>query len=125
MAKIMDTEGAIVNTMTLGTVVSGDITANGDFRMDGQVDGDVTVHGLLVVGEKGVINGNVVCNKATVMGTIVGNVSVKELLSLSASATVKGDILINQLSIAPGAVFSGACRMLDEVRKEIEDQQSE
>ena len=56
------------------------------------------------------------------MGTVIGNISVKELLSLNASASVKGDIIINQLSIAPGATFSGACRMHDELRRDAEEQ---
>ena len=123
MAKIMETEGATINSITNGTVITGNVTANGDFRLDGQLDGDAKVNGLMEVGEKGVINGNIICQRATIMGTVVGNISVKELLSLSASACVKGDILINQLSIAPGATFSGSCRMIDEVRRENEGQQ--
>ena len=61
MAKIMENEGATINTITNGTVITGNIVANGDFRMDGQLDGDVKVHGLMVVGEKGVVNGNIIC----------------------------------------------------------------
>jgi cytoskeletal protein CcmA (bactofilin family) len=33
---------------------------------------------------------------------------------------VRGDILINKLSIEPGAVFSGKCRMIDEVKAQHE-----
>ena len=55
---------------------------------------------------------------ANIIGTVNGNLSVKELLSLHATARVKGDILINKLSIEPGAVFTGKCCMLDEVRKQ-------
>lgn len=57
------------------------------------------------------------------MGKVNGNVSVKDLLTLNATAYVKGDILINQLSIEPGARFSGACRMIDEVRRESQGEQ--
>ena len=59
---------------------------------------------------------------ATANATVNGNLSVKELLSLNATARVKGDILINKLSIEPGAVFTGKCRMLDEVRQQQEQE---
>lgn len=85
--------------------------------MDGKLEGDITLNGKLVIGESGMVTGNVVCQNANIIGTVNGNVTVKELLSLYATAKVKGDILINKLSIEPGAAFSGTCRMLDEVRK--------
>lgn len=118
MARISESETTTINTISNGTIIKGDVTANGDFRLDGQLDGDVTVNGRLVVGDSGVITGNVVCQNATIMGHVTGNISVKERLSLNATAQVKGDILINQLSIEPGASFSGTCHMIDEVRRE-------
>ena len=106
-----------VNTVTAGTVIKGNIQASGDFRMDGQLEGDITLNGKLVVGESGQVAGNVVCQNATIIGAVNGNITVKEQLELHATAKVKGDILINRLSIEPGAAFSGTCRMLDEVRR--------
>lgn len=120
MAKLMDMEPAQINTITHGSTIKGNVVANGDFRLDGTLNGNIQLNGKLVVGESGVINGNAVCQNANIIGTIIGNISVKELLSLHSTANVKGDILINKLSIEPGAVFSGTCKMLDEVRRENE-----
>ena len=113
-----ESETNTLNNISNGTTIKGDVVANGDFRLDGQLEGDVTINGRLVIGESGSITGNVVCQNAIIMGLVNGNISVKELLSLNATARVKGDILINQLSIEPGATFSGTCRMIDEVRRE-------
>ena len=109
-----------INIITNGTVIKGDITATGDFRLDGTLEGNIQLNGKLVVGDTGVVNGNILCMNANIIGTVNGNLSVKELLSLHATARVKGDILINKLSIEPGAVFTGKCCMLDEVRKQQE-----
>ena len=116
MAKTMEMESTAINIITDGTLVKGDITATGDFRLDGTLEGNIQLNGKLVVGDSGVVNGNVLCQNANIIGTVNGNLSVKELLSLHASARVRGDILINKLSIEPGAVFSGKCRMIDEVK---------
>lgn len=104
-----------INNITVGTTIKGDIQANGDFRMDGILDGNITLTGKLVIGEHGHINGNVVCQNANVIGVIDGNLSVKEMLTLYATARVKGDIVANKLAIEPGAYFSGTCHMLDEL----------
>ena len=117
MAKT-EFESGPINTITKGTVIKGNVSANGDFRMDGTLEGNITLNGKLVVGESGLVTGNVTCQNANIIGTVKGNITVKELLALHSTANVKGDILINKLSIEPGAAFSGTCRMLDEVRKE-------
>ncbi len=123
MAKTMEMETTAINIITDGTLVKGDITATGDFRLDGTLEGNIQLNGKLVIGDSGVVNGNVLCQNANVIGTVNGNLSVKELLSLHASARVRGDILINKLSIEPGATFSGKCRMIDEVKAQHDEQQ--
>ena len=116
----MEVENNSINIITAGTLIKGDITASGDFRLDGTLEGNIQLNGKLVVGDSGVVNGNILCVNANIIGTVNGNLSVKELLSLNATACVKGDILINKLSIEPGALFTGKCRMLDEVRQQQE-----
>ncbi|MCR5588049.1 MAG: polymer-forming cytoskeletal protein [Bacteroidales bacterium] len=116
----MEMESSAINIITDGTLVKGDITATGDFRLDGTLEGNIQLNGKLVVGDSGVVNGNVLCQNANIIGTVNGNLSVKELLSLHTTARVRGDILINKLSIEPGAVFSGKCRMIDEVKAQQE-----
>ena len=120
----MEPESSPINIITVGTLIKGDITASGDFRLDGTLQGNIQLNGKLVVGDSGVVTGNVLCQNANIIGPVNGNLSVKELLSLHTSARVRGDILINKLSIEPGAVFTGKCRMLDEVRAEQEASQA-
>ncbi|MBP5677509.1 MAG: polymer-forming cytoskeletal protein [Bacteroidales bacterium] len=125
MAKAIEMENTPINIITDGTVIKGDIIAIGDFRLDGKLEGNIQLNGKLVVGDSGIVNGNVLCQNANIIGTVNGNLSVKELLSLHSTARVRGDILINKLSIEPGAVFSGKCRMIDEVRVQHEETPAE
>lgn len=121
MAKTMEVESTnSINILASGTVVKGDITATGDFRLDGTLEGNLQLNGKLVVGDTGSVTGNILCLNANIMGTVKGNLSVKESLTLYRNSRVEGDILINKLSIEPGAVFLGKCCMLDEVRQQQE-----
>lgn len=122
MAKTMELENSPINIITDGTVIKGDVIASGDFRLDGKLEGNIQLNGKLVVGDSGIVNGNVLCQNANIIGCVNGNISVKELLSLHATARVRGDILINNLSIEPGAMFSGKCRMIDEIKAQQEQE---
>jgi cytoskeletal protein CcmA (bactofilin family) len=111
MVKNTSTENPSVNIIGAGTIIDGDITANGDMRIDGTLKGSVNVKGKLVVGVSGDIDGIVICQNADVSGTIKGKISVSELLSLKASSKLTGDIITNKIAVEPGAMFSGSCSM--------------
>ena len=109
-----------INTIGTGTVVNGDISSKGDIRIDGTLKGSVITQGKVVLGEAGVIEGDVSCRDADVSGTIKAKITVSQLLSLKASSKLSGDIITNKLSIEPGASFTGSCSM-GAVIKDIKD----
>lgn len=105
------------NRILIGTEIEGDLRSNGDIRIDGILKGNVNVAGKLVIGEKGKVEGDVVCANATVEGLLKGTASVKELLTLKQTAVVKGDVTTAKLSVEPGAELSGTCNMGSVVRE--------
>ena len=102
---------AAVNTIGTGTIINGDIVSKGDIRIDGTLKGSINTEGKVVLGDEGVIEGDVVCKDADISGTIKAKITVSQLLSLKTSAKLNGDIITNKLSIEPGAAFSGSCSM--------------
>ena len=57
------------------------------------------------------IDGNIYCKNADIEGKLNGIIEVDELLSLKSTAKLQGEISTNKLSIEPGAIFSGNCKM--------------
>ena len=104
-------DNQISNRILAGTEIDGDIRSTGDFRVDGTIKGTVELKGKLVVGEKAVVEGDVICSNANIAGRVIGQVKVSELLSLQASCKVEGDIQTAKLSVEPGAEFTGSCNM--------------
>lgn len=100
-----------LNRIVEGTVIEGEIKADSNIRIDGKVIGRVLTSGKLVVGPKGLVQGNIDCKNADVEGTIEGEIKVHELLTLKSTAKLHGDITTSKLSIEPGADFSGTCSM--------------
>lgn len=101
----------ILNIIGQGTRITGDLTSNGDFRVDGAIEGNVKVSQRLVIGGTGKILGNIESDSATVAGHIKGNITVKNVLELKPSAKIDGDIITNKMVIEAGAQFNGRCTM--------------
>lgn len=111
MARNSEVDASSINIIRNGTEINGDITCKGDIRIEGKLIGNLNTEGKLVVGESGIIEGNVVCANATISGGIKVNISVNELLVLKSTANLVGEIVTNKLQIEPGANFSGSCKM--------------
>ena len=100
-----------LNRIVEGTAIEGDIKSDPNIRIDGYVKGTISVKGRLVLGPTGKIDGNVYCKNADLEGKLNGVIEVDELLSLKNTAKLQGEISTNKLSIEPGAIFSGNCKM--------------
>lgn len=111
MARNNETDTSSINIIRQGTEIVGDISCKGDIRIDGKLKGTLNCEGKVVVGQGGIIEGTVQCKNADISGALKVNITVKELLSLKASANIVGDINANKLQIEPGANFSGNCKM--------------
>jgi len=111
MAKFNETENNTINLISIGTDITGDIKSNGDIRIDGSLNGNLNTKGKVVIGPTGKINGEVICKNSEVSGIIEGKIIVGQLLNLKASSKILGDIATLKLSIEPGAIFSGNCKM--------------
>jgi len=114
MAKEVATNaGAMYNALTNGSKIVGQIFADTDFRIDGEVEGNINCKGKVVIGQKGFLKGTISCVSAEIIGTVEGDIVVTETLSLRATAFITGDVKTKVLIIEPNAVFNGACSMRD------------
>lgn len=100
------------NRIVEGTSIIGDIVSKADFRLDGELIGNFTSQGKLVIGASGVIKGEIVCNNADIEGEFQGKIKVLEVLNIKATAQIHGEVLVGKLSIEPGADFTATCTML-------------
>lgn len=101
----------ILNIIGQGTKLTGDLSSNGDIRIDGAIEGQIKVTQRLVIGNTGKVLGNIESEFATVAGHIKGNVVVKQVLELKPSAKIDGDIIAGKVIIEAGAQFNGRCTM--------------
>ena len=104
------------NKISEGTKIVGDITSQGGFRIEGEIEGNVITEGRVVVGPTGSINGTLVCQDADFEGKFVGKMTISGTLTLKSSANIDGDVVIGKLAVEPGATFNATCSMKGAVK---------
>nr|WP_247684824.1 polymer-forming cytoskeletal protein [Pseudoalteromonas luteoviolacea] len=87
------------------TQVIGDIKCDGEIQVDGTITGNLEVEHL-VIGEHGIIEGNITATQVEVKGTVNGCITAQQV-RLEPSARVHGDIVHDTLSIEAGAHIEG------------------
>jgi cytoskeletal protein CcmA (bactofilin family) len=105
------------NIIGKNTSLVGDLTSDGDFRIDGKIEGNIKTKGRVVIGKDGFVNGTIECTNADIEGTFSGKLNVDQLLSLKESATITGDVVLGKLSVEPGADFNATCSMKGAIKK--------
>jgi cytoskeletal protein CcmA (bactofilin family) len=101
----------LLNLIGPGTEIKGDLICEGDIRIDGRVDGTIKVGQRLVIGESGIVNGNIQADNAIIAGFVNGNIKSIQSTLLHGKSIVKGDIYTSQIIIESGASFNGRCVM--------------
>ena len=119
MAKeTTNNSGSTYNALTQGSIITGNITSENDFRIDGEVQGDMLCKGKVVIGGTGVLKGKIACANAEIIGSVLGDILATDTLTLRASANVTGNIKTKILVVEPNAVFNGNCSMKENVATE-------
>ena len=100
-----------INSLVNGTTVKGEVFADNDIRIDGKLIGKIECKGKLILGEKGSIEGEVICENAVIEGILKGKINVSDLLVVKETAKIDGDVQTDKLNVDSGAKFNVACVM--------------
>ncbi|WP_299049557.1 polymer-forming cytoskeletal protein [uncultured Polaribacter sp.] len=105
------------NVVAKNTTIVGDIKSDGDFRIDGTLEGTLLTNGRVIIGVDGLIKGKVEATNADIEGKFSGDLTVSKTLTIKATADISGDVVIGKLSVEPGAVFNATCIMKGAIKE--------
>jgi len=105
------------NVIAKNTVIVGDIKSDGDFRIDGTLEGTLQTNGRVIIGVNGFIKGKVEAADADVEGKFLGNLLVSNALTIKATSNISGEVVIGKLIVESGALFNASCSMKGGVKE--------
>jgi cytoskeletal protein CcmA (bactofilin family) len=92
--------------------IEGVLEFQGIIRLDGKVKGKIhSTQGTVIVGEKAVIDADMLVDGAIIMGEVNGTIDAREKIEVYPPGRVNGDINAPSITIDSGATFNGNCGM--------------
>ena len=100
-----------VTIISEGVIIEGKLSSKGNVRIDGTINGNLQVSGNVTVGKSGLVNGEVTGQMIIHGGKIEGTLRASDKVVLEGSSILKGDIITKILVVEEGAVFDGNSSM--------------
>ena len=114
-----------INVVAKNTAIIGDITSEGDFRIDGTLEGNIKTKGRVIIGAEGSVKGKIDAVNSDIEGKFSGDLLVQETLTIKATANISGDVVIGKLSVEPGATFNASCSMKGAIKELNQNEQQQ
>jgi cytoskeletal protein CcmA (bactofilin family) len=93
--------------------LNGEISFKDMLRVNGHIAGKVmSQKGTLIVDPSALVDGDIEVGVVVISGTVNGDVIGHQRVELGPAAIINGNISTRTLTMKPGAVFQGDCRML-------------
>ncbi|NIP39237.1 MAG: hypothetical protein GWM89_09345 [Candidatus Dadabacteria bacterium] len=100
----------VITLIGQGCLFEGNLTSPTSTRLDGTVKGNIDSKGTLIVGEGGVVSGEVKADEISVHGRVEGNIHSEKLI-IKSGGIVIGDINSKSFIIEDGGIYNGKCLM--------------
>ena len=100
-----------LNALVKGTKMEGNVNADNDFRVDGEIIGNLNCKGKVIIGTTGKLVGEIRCENAIIEGDFQGKLFVSDVLTVRETAILNGDITTGKLTVQSGAIFNVVCKM--------------
>jgi cytoskeletal protein CcmA (bactofilin family) len=116
-------QDAIMNVFHKGSTIDGKIRINGSIRIDGKLKGQVEATEAVIVGETGVIEGDIKAKETNISGKCTGQIMAENTVLLHASAVINGDVKCKKLVVDEGVMIDGNISMRDKSRNVPEEKE--
>jgi len=94
-----------------GTNWEGKLKFDGSIRIDGHFKGEIFANGMLIVGEEGMIEGDIYVSYLVISGEIHGNIVSDQRVDIHYPGKVFGNIQAPAVVMDQGVIFEGTTQM--------------
>ena len=113
LSGIFSKEDQAISLIGEGISVEGTLNLQDHvLRLDGRLEGKIIGQGALIVGEKGLIQGEIHVGSLILGGRVEGKVTAQEGIHITPTGKLFGTALTSQLVIDEGGIFEGESKPL-------------
>lgn len=111
--KLEIDEGKISGFFDDGTEFNGDLKFKGSFRIDGFFKGRIESESMLIIGDRGKVEAEIVISNILINGEFKGNIRASERVEIHSRGRVFGTIQTPKLIIEEGAYLEATCQTIE------------
>ena len=105
----------VTTVLGSGIIWKGSLSGSGGVRIEGAFEGEISLRGLLVVGETGRVTcDHLRANVIIIAGAVKGDITA-EKVEIRSTGRVWGNVVVSSFSTEDGAFMRGQIRMEDQV----------
>lgn len=107
LRRLRDHPTGAATLINEGCKITGLISGNGDFLVNGEVEGDCDIEGTITLARNGLWQGTIKANIVIVSGHVEGDIVASGRVEITASAKIAGTVAGEAIAVAEGAVVEG------------------
>lgn len=100
-----------VSVLGGGMTVTGDVTGEGELRIEGRVEGSVKTNGRVIIEASGQVEGGVEAGEVVTSGKVSGKISAKSAVRLKNGCKVEADVQAPVVELEEGGILNGRIEM--------------
>ena len=110
LRRMRDRSNGPATLISEGCKITGSVTGNGDFMVNGEIDGDCDLNGSLTLAANGLWRGSIKALTVVIAGTVEGDIEADGCVEIAETARINGTISGQSIAVAVGAVVEGVMK---------------
>jgi len=107
LRRLRDRSSGAATLISEGCKLSGTITGNCDFQVNGEIDGDCDIDSTITLAKNGLWRGTIRAANVIVAGHVEGDIIASGRVEITDTARISGTVSGEAIAVAEGAVVEG------------------
>lgn len=112
--RLRDRPSSKTTLIAEGCLVSGVISGDGHFLINGEIEGNCDISGTMTLAESGRWTGTIKAADVVIAGTVEGDIIADQRVEIGNSARITGTVTAGEIAVAEGAVVDGSMKTTSE-----------
>lgn len=108
--RLRDRSSGAATLINEGCKITGMIVGNGDFLINGEIEGDSDIDGTVTLARNSHWRGTIKADTVIVAGHVEGDIVAVGKVEIGASAKIVGTVSGDAIAVAEGAVVEGVMK---------------
>ncbi len=110
LRRLRDQSPGPATLISEGCKIKGLITGNGDFLINGEIDGDCDLAGTVTLARAGLWKGTISAGNVIISGHVEGDIIAAKKVEITSTARITGTVSGEAIAVAEGAVVEGVMK---------------